>query len=164
MAELVIEDGTIVDGADSLVTVAELRAHVDAYGGVIPAADPDCESLLRRAGIELWNRPWAGELVDAGQPLPWPRTGVTVAGTELADSAIPADVKRGQMALAVEMLADEAAGRSASDQLVLGKSIAGAISYTYSEGQRASVSSGRRSGVLFARYLRGRSGPRMVRG
>ena len=161
---LIIEDGTLPAGADSFASLDDLRAYVGMYGGSIPSGDAECEQLLRSSAVEMWNRPWAGVEVMHDQPLPWPRAGVFVAGVALTETAIPSEIKRGQMALAVEMYADRQAGKTADGRVLVGKSIAGAISYTWSETQRAAMSSGRRSAVLFSRYLATRSGTRMVRG
>lgn len=95
---LIIEDGTIVDGANSFATAAELVTYADEYGLTIPATAAEQERLLRRAALQMQALSWKGEIVSAAQPLSWPRTGW---------SGIPPAIKNGQMALAAEIYADD---------------------------------------------------------
>ena len=66
---LIIEDGTIVDGANSFVTAAELVTYADDYGLSIPATTAEQERLLRRAALQMQALSWKGEIVSAAQSL-----------------------------------------------------------------------------------------------
>jgi len=62
---LTVEDGTIVSGADSYVTLAEYQEYGAARGWTLGDADADDEKNLRR-GFDAINRKWEyiGEKVD----------------------------------------------------------------------------------------------------
>lgn len=78
---LIVEDGTIVDSAESFVTVAEFKTFA-AKQGVTAAAEADDEQVevaLRKASQYMQQKFrlfWRGSLVDATQRLAWPRRGV----------------------------------------------------------------------------------------
>lgn len=104
---LTIEDGTIVAGADSFATAAELVTYAENFGRVIPADPTAQEALLRRAALEMNAKPWKGRTVSSAQTLAWPRYEVCLNKWLLPSDAIPAQIKAGQMALATEIHADD---------------------------------------------------------
>ncbi|MCJ8207730.1 DnaT-like ssDNA-binding protein [Pseudomonas sp. RGM2987] len=104
---LVIETGSIVPGAESFATAAELVTYAENFGRVIPADTPAQEALLRRAALEMNAKPWKGRTVSSAQALSWPRYEVCLNKWLLPSDAIPAQVKAGQMALATEIYADD---------------------------------------------------------
>lgn len=104
---LTIEDGTIVAGADSYATAAELTAYATNYGFTLPATDAEKEALLRRAALQMGMEKWKGDRTDATQSLAWPREYVYVDSELLASTSIPARIQYGQMALACEIYADD---------------------------------------------------------
>jgi len=105
---LVIEDGSIVPGADSYVTVSQFRDYASARGVTVPVADGDCEILLIKA-MDWLNqiRRWKGSRVSAEQPLAWPRKGAHIDGFEIADDSIPSLLKYAQMAAGIESISGE---------------------------------------------------------
>lgn len=104
---LTIENGSIVAGADSFATAAELVAYAGNFGRVIPADEPSQEALLRRAALEMDAKPWKGQAVSRDQALAWPRYNVCRNGWTLPSDTIPPQIKAGQMALATEIHADD---------------------------------------------------------
>ncbi len=79
MAELIVEDGTIVPDANSYATIAEAdfyfekRLHTQTWDN---ATDEDKAKALMWATRLLDEQvSWSGILVDANQPLAWPRSG-----------------------------------------------------------------------------------------
>lgn len=100
---LEIEDGTGKATADSYATAAEFIARAAAYGWTVPADEAAQEVLLRRAAEAMNGLRWRGYRTTADQALAWPREGVC----DVADDAIPAGIKNGQMALAAEIHADD---------------------------------------------------------
>lgn len=100
---LVIEDGTIVAGANSFVTRAEIVAYAALRGVTIPDADAsDVYAIL--AMDYLWSLPCLrGELVDAAQTTPYPRKGLIEGDTvEDYEYTIPVGVKNAQLQLALD--------------------------------------------------------------
>lgn len=104
---LTTENGTIVAGADSFATAAELVTYAANFGRTIPATEAEQEALLRRAYLQMDALPWKGELVSQAQTGSWPRYNVCRGGFVVASNTIPAQIKAGQMALATEIYADD---------------------------------------------------------
>lgn len=89
---LVIEDGSIVAGADSYVTVLEYQTYAAARGWVTGEDDAADEVVLRRA-FDAINRNWQyrGATMAADQAGAWPRT---------IEAGIPQRVKYAQSEMA----------------------------------------------------------------
>ena len=104
---LIIENGSIVAGADSYATAAELVTYAANYGLTIPGTEAEQEALLRRAYLQMNTLPWKGWAVNRDQTGAWPRYGVLSNGYELPSDAIPRQVKQCQMAMAGEIHADD---------------------------------------------------------
>ncbi len=119
---LIVEDGSIVPGAESLVSVAEATAYHAARGSAAWAAlasDELREQALRRATDYMggvYRARWAGYRKQDDQPLDWPRYEVPrrdVGGySYYSDTAVPLEVRQACAALALraasgELLADQ---------------------------------------------------------
>lgn len=104
---LVIENGSIVAGADSFAEASELVTYAANFGRTIPGTEAAQESLLRRAYLEMLALPWKGGAVSPDQTGSWPRYDVMRNGWLVASDSIPAQIKAGQMALATEIHADD---------------------------------------------------------
>jgi hypothetical protein len=103
---ITVEDGSIVDGANSYATVAELSAWAEQRGVSLPATDDAKAVLLIKAAdyLETFGPRFKGEPVEPGvQALAWPRKGVTLpyAASPLPEDAIPVLLKRAQLAAAL---------------------------------------------------------------
>lgn len=102
---LVIEDGTNVAGANSFVTVVELRAFAEPRGITVPAADVDAEVLLIKATdyLNSIEAQFQGRryYYSNGQPLCFPRDGVYIFDRYIGNE-IPTDLKNGQCQLAID--------------------------------------------------------------
>ncbi|PVZ56561.1 hypothetical protein C9422_18745 [Pseudomonas sp. B1(2018)] len=104
---LVIETGSIVPGAESFATAAELVTYAGNFGRVIPADTTAQEALLRRAALEMNAKPWKGRTASPLQTLAWPRFEACLNRFPVPSNTIPAQIKAGQMALATEIHADD---------------------------------------------------------
>jgi len=135
---LTIEDGSIVEDADSYATVDELRAFAAKRGKVVPVGDEACETLLIRAmdWLEAQEPRFRGCRAYVDQPLSWPRT-----GAERPDgrsyypiNEIPSGLKQAQMALAIEVQKVEAQPTRAPNAVgaVTGRKV-GSLEVTYAE-------------------------------
>lgn len=100
---LVIEDGSIVAGATSLVTRAEIIAYAAARGVTI-ADDTAADVLAIKAMDYLWSLCYKGDLVDEAQTTPFPRSGL-VDGDTVDGYAytIPAGMKNAQLQLSLDV-------------------------------------------------------------
>lgn len=74
----IVEDGTVIEGANSYVTVAYADAyHSDRGNSTWNGDDAAKQSALIRATDylqQVYNGRWVGWMVDDDQPLDWPRT------------------------------------------------------------------------------------------
>ena len=91
----------LVVGTNTYASEAELSAYAAAREIDI-AGTPS--TLLTKAMdyLATLEDRWQGERTSPTQPLAWPRTGVYVYGTALADDAIPQSLKDAQIRLALE--------------------------------------------------------------
>lgn len=91
---LIVEDGTIVAGAESYIAVADAdtwhtnRGNTD-WTALATAAK---EQALRKATdymLQVYGLRWKGDRVSASQVLDWPREGVEVFGFEIDADVVP---------------------------------------------------------------------------
>ena len=91
----------LTPGLDTYATEAELTAYALARGITITGS-PSVLLLLAMDYLATLEDRWQGERTSAAQPLAWPRTGVYLYGTLLADDAIPQSLKDAQCRLAMD--------------------------------------------------------------
>lgn len=91
--EIIVEDGSVVPGANSYVSVAELVTYAEERGITLPE---NPESLLIKAMdyLETLDEKYIGEPVDAFQTLSWPRQRHSI----IMD--IPSQLRKAQLVLA----------------------------------------------------------------
>ena len=101
---LIVEDGTIVSGADSFVSLVDAREIAAKFGLTLPVDDVEAEAALRNGAvyIGLQEPMMCGSRVSPLQELSFPRQGVTLNGYPVAADSIPAQVIRAQVIAAVE--------------------------------------------------------------
>jgi len=100
---LIIEDGSIVPGAQSVVTAAELQTYADLRGLTVPAAEEDREQLLILAMdyLKSIENRMKGTRTDVDQELPEPRENVILFGEIVDANTIPEQYKNAQMEAAI---------------------------------------------------------------
>ena len=91
----------LIAGTNTYSTATELAAYAAARGLEI-AGDSDVLLVGAMDYLATLEDRWQGERTSPTQPLAWPRTGVYVYGTALADDAIPQSLKDAQIRLALE--------------------------------------------------------------
>jgi hypothetical protein len=99
---LIIEDGTIVAGAESYASASDLAAYALKYGYTVPATTVEQEQLLMKAMLTVESKAYQGYRTDSIQSLSFPRTGVYVDDILLDSDSIPSQLSDGQMAMAVD--------------------------------------------------------------
>ena len=101
---LIVEDGTIVSGADSYVNLVDARALAAKYNLALPVDDTEAEAALRNGAsyIGLQEPFMCGSRVSPLQELSFPRLGATLYGYDVASNTIPARVIRAQVIAAIE--------------------------------------------------------------
>lgn len=157
---LIIEDGTGVDSANSYTSLADFRAYADLRKLTIPADDTEAEALLIRAADTMNAIKWLpGDALEhktyPDAYLAWPRTDVWLRGRLLPSDAVPREIVYGQMALAAEIMADDANPPDTAKGAVIEERVEGAITVQYAEnkGKVLPVNAQRPSAVLFADYV-----------
>ena len=97
---IVVEDGSIVSGANSYVTEAELTTYATDRGITITG---DTSVLLIKAMDWLEAQEFVGYKYTEDQPLQWPRFNYIIDGYYKDSDYIPPELKNGLMALAVNI-------------------------------------------------------------
>jgi hypothetical protein len=102
---LIIEDGSIVDGANSFVTAAQMAAYAALREITIPAATATQEAHLILAMDYIIGREqrMKGQRVTEAQPLPYPRYNVRFNGYYITGTHIPIELKNAQIELAIQV-------------------------------------------------------------
>jgi len=133
---LIVENGTIVSGAESYMSVAEADTYFANRGNSTWAALTTTEKeVALRLGCDYmeanYSTRWCGEKVSETQPLSWPRS-----GTFLANNVVPDVVKRANAELAVR---STSSSLQADQSQAVKEETVGPISVVYQDGSRSSV-------------------------
>ena len=92
MATIVVEDGTVVAGANSYVTEAELTTYAADRGVTLAAAT---DVLLIKAMDYIESLAFIGDKHKESQPLQWPRDEVYIDRYYIERETIPKELKNG---------------------------------------------------------------------
>lgn len=122
---LIVEDGTGVANANSYVDTTYARAYVLERNYTLPASDTTLEQYLIRAmdWLEAKRSSFQGSKTLATQSLQWPRLDVYIDCEEFASNAIPVELKKAQVELAVAITA----GTALFPEAPTGSSVAGPV-------------------------------------
>lgn len=155
---LIIEDGSGKPDAESFASTESLVMYAGKFGRTIPATEAEQEALLRRAAVQMMALKWKGNKSSSAQGLPWPRRGAQVDGEILSPTYIPARIEYGQMALAVEIHADDIDPPAQRTGAVVKERVEGAVEVQYAEitnntGYLMHAAPDRPSATQFSDYL-----------
>ncbi len=101
---IIVEDGSIVTGANSYVSEADMIAYAAARGVTITSGE--AEQFLITCMDYIETRVYQGTQVSFGtQPLVWPRNGVYLEDNLLSNSAIPQRLINALNQLCIELKA-----------------------------------------------------------
>ena len=102
---LIIEDGSIVVGANSFTTDAEFISYASARGATIPAteAERDVLQILAMDYFFSVETCLKGFRVSELQELPYPRNNVCANGFLVAGDKIPQGIKNAMLELAMQV-------------------------------------------------------------
>ncbi len=95
---IVVETGSIVNGANSYVSETELTTYAIARGITLVG---DEEELLINAMDYIESLAFIGLKWTRDQDLKWPRSDVWIDGYYIDSDTIPNELKNGQMAVAI---------------------------------------------------------------
>lgn len=103
---LIVEDGTIVAGAESYISVANADTYLANYGkDAVWTAKTTLEKeiLLRSSRLYMDTKfNWKGTQATSGHSTIWPRSGVYIEDNLVDSDSIPADVSNSNAILAAE--------------------------------------------------------------
>ena len=133
---LIVEDGTIVAGANSFTTDAEFVAYAALRGFAIPATEAERDTLQIRAvdylsGKELKMK---GQRVNKTQELMYPREYVCIFNEELLKTDIPSQLKKAQLELAVQAYSSDLLITGTVQNLASFNAVNGTYSESYHSG------------------------------
>lgn len=122
---LIIEDGSIVAGANSFTTDVEFAAYAGARGYTLPATEAERDQLQIKAVDYIFSveREMLGSRTNnATQELPYPRQNVYIRCDLLDENTIPQELKNAQMELAIaansqELLVNSSGGNVKKERL-----------------------------------------------
>jgi hypothetical protein len=99
---LIVENGSIVTGANSYVSDADYVAYASARGYTIGAFGGAREIELIKAMdyLESMRDRYKGTKVQRDQPLQFPRVSLFIDGYQTDSNTIPEEIKKSQMELA----------------------------------------------------------------
>ena len=105
MPTLIIEDGSVVAGANSFITVAEWETYLSLYGKSATGTEDEKETNLIKAQRAISTRySFDGVIVEQTQstclPRNWSRK---IKGFTIASNAVPQDFKDAQAELAYDI-------------------------------------------------------------
>lgn len=95
---IIVEDGSIIENANSYVDTATFEAYAAARGITLTG---DSEQLLIQAMDYIEGLSFQGRKSTQDQPLQWPRYGVIIDGYHVDSDVIPQELKNGQMQTAI---------------------------------------------------------------
>jgi hypothetical protein len=107
MTTLTVEDGSIVSGANTYVSLADVIAYALDRGVDLEDVDEDVVTAMIIKAMDylsLYSSRWQGSRVGDTQVLDWPRTGVKMRGmsTWFPETAIPNTLKAAVSQLVIE--------------------------------------------------------------
>ena len=135
---LTVEDGTVVAGADSYISLANAKTYHTAHDDPTDwtsASDAEKESALKYGAATLDGAfDWDGQITSATQVLAWPRADCSDReGRTPADNVIPQQVKDAQCELAVVHLGTVLTSTYDRDGMVASEQ-AGPVKIEYQDG------------------------------
>ena len=103
MTTIIVEDGTVVPGANSYASEAELTTYAADRGITLTAAT---DVLLIKAMDYIESLSFIGTKFSEGQALQWPRSNVYIDGFYFVPTIIPPALQTGQIATALAIDSD----------------------------------------------------------
>lgn len=130
---LVVEDGSIVAGADSYINLVDARTFAAKYGLVLPTDDTEAEAALRNGAVYvgLQEPNMCGTRVSATQSLAYPRQGVSLYGFPALPTTIPLQVIQAQVIAAVEYGTNSGVRGSSDGRATSMERVEGAVTVQY---------------------------------
>lgn len=138
---LVVETGSVVDGANTFVSQEEAIDMAADYNIALPDDDTTGAMILQAGDLLRGITDWKGELVSDLQEMPFPRTNVYVGKTLWDSTVIPLDLKKAQVQLVIAMYSQDLDFNSVTPGGVVTERTVGPITTKFSDkyGQISAV-------------------------
>jgi hypothetical protein len=149
MVELVIEDGTGVEGANSYVSTDEIIAYASDRGFILVPGSPEndpgkvaIQAINAMDYLNLYRYRWKGEKTEGSNRLDWPRKYVYLNDiVAIPDNIIPQDIKDAQCRLCIEIANGIALLPSSGNDAFITREKIGPMETEYSEAVRLAAGS-----------------------
>ena len=130
---LIVENGSIVLGADSYVSLTDARALAEKYGKDLPVDDTEAEAALRNGAVYvgLQERAMCGFRVSPEQSLAYPRRNVFAYGFPVPADSIPSQIINSQVLAAVEYGLGTDVRASSDGRVTEMERVEGAVTVSY---------------------------------
>ena len=138
---LIVENGSVVERADSFISLVDARVTALKYGITLPADDGEAEVTIRKAYLLLLQeeKTLQGKRVSANQTGIFPREGVKLNCFDLDENLIPNEVKLAQL-YAVEAIQSGASINNVDNgQRLSSFNVDGVYSESYQDGSDTST-------------------------
>lgn len=158
MVDLVVEDGSIVSGANTYATIAEYISYAADRGVTVTDTDTFKIQLIKAADyIGTKETQLKGDTVEKTQPLAFPRNNITdIDGWSYNNDEIPYRVKETQMSLALDIQAGEDLYNKSQSgaQGIKREKVDGAVEVEYAISDSMRIPYSSRSNALLASLLK----------
>jgi hypothetical protein len=134
---LIVEDGTIVAGANSFISLADARVMATDLGLVLDADNTIAETQLRQGYYQLirsYQKRLQGSIVSQEQTGIFPRFNVYANGFLVPSSSIPVDVQRAQVTYSDAINKGADMNATKDSQELASFNVDGVYSETYKDG------------------------------
>lgn len=133
---IIVEDGSIVPGANSFVALQDYIDYATTLGLDVDVNSQAESQLVSAAEFIKIQTNLKGSLYNRDQPLPYPRTGLVLEGWHWASNEIPRQVIQLQMTKAIEVFQGFSVitgenVSSSSGQIVKRERVEGAVEVEY---------------------------------
>ena len=130
---IVVEDGSIVTGANSYVSLVDARARAEVLGATLSDDNDTANAQLVQGAYyneSMYLDCFQGSIVDSTQAMQWPRQNVYINGFLFASDAIPQQIIDSQIFTAAAIEAGVALYPNNDGKSVASKTV-GSISVSY---------------------------------
>ena len=135
---LIIEDGSLVENANTFISLDDVKTYADLRGIEYPA-DNELSQNIILAGDYLNSLCWKGDLVIASQSMSWPRSDVYAFNEMLPTDEIPSNIKNAQIEAALAKSNTDLLSDGSDTNQSVKKEKADILETEYFEGGKQSV-------------------------
>lgn len=156
MADLIVEDGSIVPDANTYADLATVRAYCDARGLIIPDGDDELSQMIFIAMdyIEAMETRFKGHRVSPLQNLAWPRSGVVIICGQppLPDNTIPKNLINALCQLTADAAANDGELNTNVTEFAVRQETVGPLTTIYATGGSNSGSTTQPFQPIFTKF------------